>query len=91
MKALGRLWYNLLVNQGQFLWANIPQPGVFATPFPYATQLGLPENVNMVDYCIRQLELLLHQQTAPRDTAAIIIEPVLGEGGYVVPPKGMPP
>ena len=30
-----------------------------------------------------QLELLLKQQTAPSDTAAVIIEPVLGEGGYV--------
>jgi 4-aminobutyrate aminotransferase len=33
-----------------------------------------------------QLELLLSQQTAPSDTAAIIIEPVLGEGGYVPAP-----
>lgn len=35
-----------------------------------------------------QLELLLKQETAPRDTAAIIIEPVLGEGGYIPAPKG---
>ena len=27
-----------------------------------------------------QLDLLLRQQTAPKDTAAIIIEPVQGEG-----------
>lgn len=33
-----------------------------------------------------QLDLLLKQQTAPTDTAAIIIEPVLGEGGYVPAP-----
>jgi len=32
------------------------------------------------------VELLLSQQTAPADTAAIIIEPVLGEGGYVPAP-----
>lgn len=25
-------------------------------------------------------------QTAPEDTAAIIIEPILGEGGFVAPP-----
>jgi len=37
---------------------------------------------------LNQLELMFKQQTAPEDTAAIIIEPVLGEGGYVVPPKG---
>lgn len=38
--------------------------------------------------CRPQLELLLKQETAPRDTAAIIIEPVLGEGGYIPAPKG---
>lgn len=36
--------------------------------------------------CLGQLSLLLSQQTAPRDTAAILIEPVLGEGGYVPAP-----
>jgi 4-aminobutyrate aminotransferase len=29
---------------------------------------------------------LLNTQTAPQETAAILIEPVMGEGGYVVPP-----
>jgi 4-aminobutyrate aminotransferase len=33
-----------------------------------------------------QLDLILNQQTAPRDTAAILVEPVLGEGGYVPAP-----
>jgi len=33
-----------------------------------------------------QLEVLLAQQTSPADTAAIIVEPVLGEGGYVPAP-----
>ena len=36
--------------------------------------------------CLNQLNLLLSQQTAPRDTAAIIVEPLLGEGGYVPAP-----
>lgn len=29
---------------------------------------------------------MLKMQTAPEDTAAIIIEPILGEGGFVAPP-----
>ena len=37
---------------------------------------------------VAQLEILLKQETAPSDTAAIIIETVLGEGGYVPPPAG---
>ncbi|KAG0648920.1 Delta-aminovalerate aminotransferase [Hyphodiscus hymeniophilus] len=32
--------------------------------------------------------LMPGRETAPSDTAAIVIEPVLGEGGYVPPPAG---
>ncbi len=39
-----------------------------------------------IDFCLNELEFLLLSQTAPQETAAMIIEPVLGEGGYVVPP-----
>lgn len=56
------------------------QPGVFSTPFPYWHQMGVPQDTSpqeMADACLYQLELLLAQQTAPRDTAAIILEPVL--------------
>jgi 4-aminobutyrate aminotransferase len=38
------------------------------------------------DYALEQLEYLLASQTAPKETAAILVESVLGEGGYVVPP-----
>lgn len=41
-----------------------------------------------VERCLRELELMLRTQTAPSETACIIIEPVLGEGGYVPPPPG---
>jgi 4-aminobutyrate aminotransferase len=42
-------------------------------------------------FCLRELKLLLKSQTAPEETAAIVVEPVLGEGGYVVPPDGFLP
>ncbi|KAJ6595590.1 acetylornithine aminotransferase [Mycena vulgaris] len=64
-------------------------PGVFTTPYPFWHQLGLAPDASLdaqVDQCLTQLDLLLSQQTAPADTAAIIIEPVLGEGGYVPAP-----
>jgi 4-aminobutyrate aminotransferase len=62
---------------------NVPQmSGVYVAPFPYETQ---SPGVG-ADACLFQLELLLKQQTAPEDTAAMIIEPVLGEGGYVPAP-----
>lgn len=59
--------------------------GVFVAPFPYAFRLGMSEE-QAAQYALEQLEYLLASQTAPKETAAILIESVLGEGGYVVPP-----
>ncbi|KAF0107164.1 MAG: 4-aminobutyrate aminotransferase [Anaerolineaceae bacterium] len=59
--------------------------GVFVAPYPYAYKLGLSEE-KTTGYCLAALEELLLSQTSPAETAAILIEPVLGEGGYVVPP-----
>ena len=59
--------------------------GVFVSPFPYAFRLGMSEEQASA-YALEQLEYLLASQTAPKDTAAILIESVLGEGGYIVPP-----
>jgi len=61
--------------------------GVFVAPYPYAYRYGWgPEET--VAFCLRELKLLLKTQTDPSETAAILVEPVLGEGGYVVPPPG---
>jgi len=62
-------------------------PGVFVTPYPYAYRYGWDEEQTS-QWCLDELDYLLHSQTAPYETAAILIEPVLGEGGYVVPPAG---
>ena len=70
-------------------------PGVFSVPFPYCAQCSVATHsggeYGFENCCmdpILQLELLLKRETAPSDTAAIFIEPVLGEGGYVPPPPG---
>ena len=62
-------------------------PGVFVAPYPYSYRYGWDEE-RTTQWCLEELEFLLATQTAPQETAAILIEPVLGEGGYVVPPKG---
>ena len=63
-------------------YAPLPS-GIFVAPFPDPLQHGAD-----VDDCVEALGDLLHTQTAPDETAAIVIEPVLGEGGYVpAPPK----
>lgn len=59
--------------------------GVFVAPFPYAFRLGMTEEQASA-YALEQLEYLLASQTAPKETAAILIESVMGEGGYIVPP-----
>lgn len=60
--------------------------GIFVAPYPYAYYYGWDEE-STVEFSIRELKRLLKSQTAPEETAAIVVEPVLGEGGYVVPPK----
>ncbi len=60
-------------------------PGVFVAPYPYAFKYGWDEEKTS-QWCLEELEYLLLTQTSLEETAAILIEPVLGEGGYVVPP-----
>jgi len=61
-------------------------PGVFVAPYPYSFRYGWDDEQTS-QWCLEELEYLLASQTAPQETAAVIIEPVLGEGGYVVPPR----
>lgn len=59
--------------------------GVFVAPYPYWYRYGWdPEQTSQ--WALEEVRYLLQTQTAPIETAAIIVEPVLGEGGYVVPP-----
>ncbi|MFI9027882.1 aspartate aminotransferase family protein [Streptomyces sp. NPDC053560] len=59
--------------------------GVHVTPFPntyyYASRYGWDEEAT-TRFALRELDHLLQTVTDPDDTAAIIVEPVLGEGGY---------
>ncbi len=64
--------------------------GVFVAPYPYAYRYGWDESSTLA-FCLRELKHLFKSQTAPQETAAIVVEPVLGEGGYVVPPDGFLP
>ncbi len=61
--------------------------GVFVAPYPYSYRYGWTDE-QTAEWCLEELEFLFLSQTAPQETAAILIEPVLGEGGYVVPPAG---
>ena len=56
--------------------------GVHVAPFPDPTHYGWPVE-QATDFALAQLDYLLQTMTSPADTAAFIVEPVLGEGGYV--------
>jgi 4-aminobutyrate aminotransferase len=63
-----------------------PLPGgVFVAPFPYAHHYRMSAEAAS-EWALRELDLILHTQTDPDETAAMVIEPILGEGGYVPAP-----
>ena len=66
---------------------HTPMPsGVYITPFPKS--IGTEsEREAEIDACLAQLDYVLLSQTAPSETAAIIMEPEQGEGGYIPAPK----
>jgi len=68
-------------------------PGVFFAPYAYCYRCpkaeAAPEKYGYdrdCEWALDQVRFILKSQTAPEETAAMIVEPVLGEGGYVVPP-----
>lgn len=56
--------------------------GVHVAPFPYGYRYGWDDHT-ATRFALRELEYLFSTVTAPDDTAAFLVEPVLGEGGYV--------
>jgi 4-aminobutyrate aminotransferase len=64
--------------------------GVHVAPYPYAYRYGWTDEETLA-WCVAELRQLFETQTAPEETAAIVVEPVLGEGGYVIPPPGFLP
>ncbi|MDT5097249.1 MAG: 4-aminobutyrate aminotransferase [Mycobacterium sp.] len=56
--------------------------GVHVAPFPDPTHFGWPVE-QATDFALGQLDYILQTLTSPADTAAFLVEPVLGEGGYV--------
>ncbi|TLG16467.1 aminotransferase class III-fold pyridoxal phosphate-dependent enzyme [Nocardia cyriacigeorgica] len=56
--------------------------GVHVAPFPTAYRYGWTEE-EATAFALRELDYLFATLSAPEETAAFIVEPVLGEGGYV--------
>src|SRR5829696_2064161 len=61
---------------------------VYLAPFPYmfrSPYKGAPEDADL--YYFAELEALFDQLVMPDDVAGMLIETVVGEGGYLVPTK----
>ena len=64
-------------------------PGPIHAPYPYCYRcpMGQKPETCAVE-CVQYIEQTLFKTIAPPDeVAAIVIEPIQGEGGYVVPPQ----
>jgi 4-aminobutyrate aminotransferase/(S)-3-amino-2-methylpropionate transaminase len=62
-------------------------PEVYRAPFPYPYRMNMTPQQS-IDYCIQELERMFVGEVAPDQVAAIIVEPVQGEGGFMVAPPG---
>jgi 4-aminobutyrate aminotransferase len=58
-------------------------PGVFHVPYPDPYRQG----ADAVALSIDAIERLFRTAVPPEEVAAIVVEPVQGEGGYLIPPK----
>ena len=65
-------------------------PGVTHVPYGYCYRCAYNLEYPSCDlYCVDYIEKTLFKQLVPADeVAAIFVEPIQGEGGYVVPPSG---
>jgi len=60
---------------------------VYRAPFPYPYRMNMtPQDASA--YCIQELERMFVGEVAPDQVAAIVVEPVQGEGGFMVAPPG---
>lgn len=60
-------------------------PEVYRAPFPYAYRYGMDEAA-CVEYCWAALERMQVAVVDPASVAAVVIEPVQGEGGFIPVP-----
>ncbi len=63
--------------------------GVHFVPYPYPLRMGGAEA--SLATTLAAIDELFATVVAPDDVAAFVVEPILGEGGYVVPPDGFLP
>ncbi|OFX28285.1 MAG: 4-aminobutyrate aminotransferase, partial [Armatimonadetes bacterium RBG_16_67_12] len=66
-------------------------PSIYQVPFPYCFRCPHRTGPACCDDPFVSLDRLFRHVVMPEDVAAMIVEPILGEGGYVVPPPDFLP
>ena len=64
-------------------------PEVYIAPYPYPLACAIPgahDAETCARHCLAELDAMLEHEIPPEHVAAIVVEPVLGEGGYVPAP-----
>jgi 4-aminobutyrate aminotransferase len=88
----GRSLGALSVTTSKSKYRKFLQPNGLAYQVPYADVKSCPKGTDPEAYVIEKLEkdfsTLFNHQVTPEEVACMIVEPVLGEGGYIVPPSG---
>ncbi|MEM3662467.1 MAG: aspartate aminotransferase family protein [Sulfolobales archaeon] len=60
---------------------------VAKAPYPYCYRLNAESEDECINIVMNYLELLVDVDLSPEVIAAAIVEPVQGEGGFIVPPR----
>jgi 4-aminobutyrate aminotransferase len=84
----GRTWGALSVtgNAGRKKRGGPYAPGVAFAPAPYSYRSPWRTGEECINACVEQLEKVIRFHTSG-DVAAFLAEPVLGEGGIIIPPR----
>ena len=69
-----------------FMRTTSPNIAHLPFPYPYRPLANLAED-ELAELHVRLFEQALETNLAPEHVAAVIIEPIQGEGGFVVPPQ----
>jgi 4-aminobutyrate aminotransferase len=87
----GRTIGSLSVSTSKSKYRKHMQPSWLTYQLPYANPKDCPADIDPERFFSEKLEEeaaeLFRHQVDPEEVACMIVEPVLGEGGYIFPPK----
>lgn len=87
----GRSLGALGVSTSKSKYRKFLQPNGLTYQLPFADAKACPQGQDPAEYCVDELEKdverLFDHQVTPEEVACMIVEPILGEGGYIIPPK----